>query len=116
MNNLQVTARYKIYSGKAAEFKKLAEECIPIVKGKDKDTLQYDWYLNDEQTECVLRETYPDSKALLVHLGNIGDLFGKLIALGDFSAEIYGKPSDDLLNAIRGLDIKVYSFYQGIGA
>jgi len=114
MKNLQVTARYKIYSGKAEEFKKLAEECLSIVLKKDKETLQYDWFFNEEQTECVLRETYTDSNALLVHIRGIGDLFGKLIALGEFSAEIYGEPSEELLNAVKGLDIKVYSFYQGL--
>jgi viroplasmin and RNaseH domain-containing protein len=52
-NNLQVTARYKIHSGKVEEFKKVAEECLTIVKEKDRDTLQYDWYFNEEQTECI---------------------------------------------------------------
>jgi quinol monooxygenase YgiN len=114
MNNLQITARYQIHLGKLAEFKKIAEECHSIVKAKDKDTLQYDWYFDESQTECVLRETYPDSNALLAHLGNIGEMFGKLVALGDFSAEVYGQPSEELLQATSGLNIKVYTFFQGI--
>lgn len=114
MNNLQVSARYQIHDGKVEEFKKIAQECHGIVQAKDTDTLQYNWYFNETQTECVLRETYPDSNALLAHLGNIGDLFGKLIALGDFSAEVYGEPSQELLQATAGLNIKVYSFFQGI--
>ena len=114
MNNLQITARYQIHNGKLAEFKKIAEECHSIVKTKDKDTLQYDWYFDESQTECVLRETYPDSNALLTHLKNIGKLGGKIVALSDFSAEIYGQPSEELLQAISGLNIKVYTFFQGI--
>lgn len=113
MNNLQVTARFKVHDGKMAEFKMIAEECISIVKAKDKNTLQYDWYLDDAQTEIVLMEAYPDSNGLLAHLGNIGELFGKLLALADFSAELYGTPSEELLKATSGLKIKVYSFYQG---
>ena len=88
MNNLQITARYQIHNGKLEEFKKIVLKCHSIVKEKDKDTLQYDWYFDESQTECVLRETYPDSKALLTHLANIGELFGKLTALGQFSAEV----------------------------
>jgi len=72
------------------------------------------WYFDESQKECVLRETYPDSNALLTHLGNIGELFGKLVALGDFSAEVYGQPSEELLQATTGLNIKVYTFFQGI--
>lgn len=114
MNNLQITVRYQIHDGQLAEFKKLAQECLSIVKAKDKDTLQYDWYFDETQSECVLREAYPDSNALLAHLVNIGELFGKLAALGDFSAEVYGQPSDELLSATKGLNIKGYVFYQGL--
>ena len=114
MNNLQITARYQIHPGKLQEFKKIAEECYKIVIAKDLDTLQYDWYFDESQTECVLRETYPDSNALLAHIRNIGELFGKLIALGGFSAELYGEPSEELMKAISGLNIKVYTFFQGI--
>lgn len=114
MGNLQITARFQIHNGQLDEFKVLAEECLSRVKAKEKDTLQYDWYFDDEQTECVLRETYPDSNALLAHIGNIGELLGELLALGDFSAEVYGQPSDELLNAVSGLKIKAYTFYQGL--
>lgn len=114
MNDLQITARFQIYNGKLEEFKKLAEECLAIVKEKDKDTLQYDWYFDESQKECAVREKYPDSNALLAHLGNIGELLGKLAALGDFSAEVYGEPSEELLQATKGLNVKVYTLYQGI--
>jgi quinol monooxygenase YgiN len=114
MNNLVTVARFQIHTGKLAEFKKVAEECNSITKEKDKDTLQYDWYFDEAQTECVVRETYPDSNALLTHLANIGDLFGKLASLGTFSGEIYGQPSQELLQATTGLNIKVYSFFQGL--
>ncbi|MDN3688555.1 putative quinol monooxygenase [Cyclobacterium jeungdonense] len=114
MSNLQISARFQIHNGKLEAFKKLAKECLSVVKTKDKDTLQYDWYFDKEQTECVLRETYPDSNALLAHLGNLGDLFGKILSLGEFSAEVYGQPSEELLNATSGLKIKIYTFYQGL--
>lgn len=114
MNNLQITARFQIHNGHLAEFKKLSEECLSIAKAKDKDTLQYDWYFDEAQTECVLKEVYPDSNALLTHLGNIGELFGKLMALGDFSAEVYGQPSEELIKATSSLKVKVYNYYQGL--
>lgn len=115
MSKLQITARFKIHDGRLNEFKRLAEQCISIVKEKDQRTLQFDWFLDQHGTECVLREAYPDSDALLSHLGNIGELFGELRTLGDFSAEVYGKPSEALMNATNGLDLRIYSFYQGLG-
>ena len=114
MSKLQIIARYQIHDGKLDEFKELAKECLSVVKAKDKDTIQYDWYFHEEQSECVIIESYSDSNALLTHIGNLGDMFGKFMALGDLSAEIYGQPSEELLNATSGLNVKVYTFYQGL--
>lgn len=114
MPNLQIASRWRIHDGKQEEFKRLAEQCLSISKTKDKNTLVFDWYFNEDQTECVIIETYPDSNALLVHIGNLGDLFGKLLQVADFFGEIFGNPSVELLNATGGLEKKVYSFYQGL--
>lgn len=114
MSNLQITARFKIHNGKLEEFRKVADQCLYVVKEKDNQTLQYDWYFDERQTECVVREAYPDSDALLAHLANIGGLFGQLLALGDLNAEVYGKPSEALMNATKGLPIQVYSLYKGL--
>ena len=113
MNNLQINSRWRIHDGKLDEFKKLAEQCLSITKEKDKETLQFDWYFNQDQTECVIRETFPDSDALLVHISNLGELFGNLLQVGDLDAEIYGSPSQELLNTTAGINKKVYTFYQG---
>lgn len=114
MSNLYLSARYQIHDGKLEEFKKLAKEGLAVVKAKDENILQYDWYFDQEQTECVFRERYSDSNALLAHIGNLGDLLGKFFSLGEFSAEIYGHPSEELIKATSGLKIKVYTFYQGL--
>jgi quinol monooxygenase YgiN len=113
MDKLQIAARFQVHDGQLAEFKQVAAACLSVVKTKEPDFLQYEWFFNPAQTECVVRETYPDSNALLAHLGNLGDLFGKLLAISDFSAEVYGQPSEELLTATTGLDMKLYSFYQG---
>ena len=112
MPNLQITARHRVHHGKLDEFKKATEQCLSLVKEKDKDTLQFDCYFSEDQSECVFRETYPDSNALIAHIGNIGEAFGKQLQLADFEAEIYGSPSQELLNAIAGLKVKIYSPFQ----
>ena len=111
---LQITARLKIHEGKLDEFKVLAAKCVQIVKEKDTGTLQYDWFLSQDQSECAVRETYVDSDALLQHMTNLGEAMGALFATGDFSAEVYGNPSDELIKATEGLDVVVYSYFQGL--
>jgi quinol monooxygenase YgiN len=114
MDKLQIAARFQVHYGQLAPFKQVAGECLSVVKTKELDSIQYEWFFNPAQTECVVRETYRDSNALLDHLGNLGDLFAKLLAISDFSVEVYGQPSEELLTATSGLDMKLYRFYQGV--
>ena len=115
MKNIQITSRLKIHEGKLDAFKKLANECIVAVKEKEKNTLQYDWFFNEDQTECVVREKFKDSDAVMVHIGNVGDLVGQMIAISEYlTPEIYGNPSEEVLEAAAPLHPRIYSFYQGI--
>jgi len=115
MGNIKLIARFLIHEGKEKEFKSIATQCLNIVSEKEKDTtLQYDWYFNSSGNECVVRETYTDSNAIFLHLGNLGDLLGQLLQIADFYPEIYGSPSEELLSAVKDMNPKIYSFYQGV--
>ncbi len=114
MSELQVTARLTIHDGKLGEFKAVAAGCMASVREKDSGTQQYDWFFNEEQTECVVRETYASSDALLEHIANLGDLMGQLLGTADLILEVYGEPSAELVEASAGLAPKVYSPFQTI--
>ena len=64
---IQLSARMKIREGKLEGFKRQVAVCISYVKEKDPGTLQYDWFLNSDNTECEIREVYMSSEALLAH-------------------------------------------------
>lgn len=118
MSKIQVSVRMKVHNNMLEGFKRQAIECIKQVKEKDSGTLQYDWFLSSDYTECEVHETYESSEALLAHLSNISDslgvLFGKYAT--DPSVAIYGEPSAELLENIKtkGLDVKIYSFLEGL--
>lgn len=114
MSQLQVTARLAIHDGKLEEFKAVAARCMDIVRTRDSGTLQYDWFFNADQTECVVRETYRDSDAVLEHVGNLGETFDALRAVADLDLEVYGSPSPALLEATAALSVHVYSPFQSI--
>jgi quinol monooxygenase YgiN len=63
VSELQGIARFKFHEGKLEEFKRLAAQCMEIVRTKDTGTLQYDVYFNDDQSECIVHERYRDSEA-----------------------------------------------------
>ena len=73
MSELQAIVRFKFHEGKLEEYKRLAAQCMEIVRTKDTGTLQYDTYFNDDQSECIVLERYRDSEALIEHLANLGD-------------------------------------------
>lgn len=62
----------------------------------------------------VVRETYGDSDAVLAHLGVVGELLGKMAQLSDLSVEVFGNMSEELKNAVAGMPISSYSYFQGL--
>ena len=115
MSEIQMIARLAIHEGKLEEFKVHAAECMRAVRERDSSaTLQYDWFLNEAQTECVVRETYKDSEALLAHIANQGDAMGAMLAVGDWTFEMLGSPSPQLVAALAGVSLKIYSPFQSI--
>lgn len=114
MSTIQLSARFKIHKGQLQAFKALGKPCMEVVKEKDTGTRQYDWFFSENETECVVRETYIDSDALLAHVGNLGELFGQLLALSDFNLEIYGAPSEALVEATKPFSVSFYTFFQGM--
>ena len=114
MKQLQVTARCKIRDGKLDEFKALASQCLISVRENEKGTLQYDWFFNEDETHCVVRQTYEDSPALLEHIANLRETVSELLTVCDLSTEIFGDPSPELIKAVDGMGVVVYSYFQGL--
>jgi quinol monooxygenase YgiN len=91
MKAIQVSARFsRIARSRLPEFKRLAAEALQIAKSEPR-VLQYEWFFDDAETVCVVRETYEDPGALLEHMANVSDVFGRLIEVGGgCELEIFG--------------------------
>lgn len=114
MSEVQLTARFKIHDGKIDEFKRLAEACMASVRAKDTGTLQYDWFLSDDGTTCVVRERYRDSAAVLEHAANLGDLLPGIVSVADPDFEICGAPTQELLDALSAFPVRVFDPFQSL--
>jgi len=64
MNEIQGMARLKIHDGKLEEFKRVASQCMQVVRTNDTGTLQYEFYFNEDQTERLVLERYRDAQSL----------------------------------------------------
>jgi len=118
VSEIQVSANFRIPKNMLEEFKQHAAECLKHVKEKDTETIQYDWFLNSDETGCEIREKYQSSNAVLRHQSNIGE---PLLALfkkfgSPSSLAIYGNPSPGLLQYAKasGIEIKTFTLLQGL--
>ena len=106
MSELQGIARFKIHEGKLEEFKHLFARCMEIMRTKDTETLQYDIYFNDDQSECVVLERYKDSEAAIEHAENLGDRMEAILAtVSVVHGELLGEPSAELRARLAGSDL-----------
>jgi len=114
VSELQGIARFKFHEGKLEEFKRLAAQCMEIVRTKDTGTLQYDIYFNDDQSECLVHERYRDSEALMEHAAHLGDLNEAIIATGFVFGALLGEPSEELRVMMADSKVRPFTPYQSM--
>ena len=110
MKLIKVRALFKINEGQLETLKQLKEQLISVVKEKEKGTLMYDWYINEDAMECAVLEDYADSEAVLEHAANTEDLLQKLMEIGELSLEVYGDPNEELSKVLIQFGAKVFPF------
>ena len=106
MSELLGIARFKFHEGQRDEWLRLSEQAREIVEAKDPGTLQYDIYLNPDQSECMVIERFRDSESAMAHAANLGDLFDAVLATVDvIHGELLGDPSPELRKNLAGSDV-----------
>ena len=108
MSELLGIARFKFHEGKRDEYLRLSDQAREIVRTKDSGTLQYDLYLNGDQSECMFIERYRDSEAAIEHFANVGHLFAPILAtVLVVHGELLGEPSAELRANLAGSEVPV---------
>ena len=112
-DQIQYTVGWTIHAGKLDEFKALATEATALVEQNEPGMLGYHWYFNADETKCTLIEQYPSAEHILVHLGNVGGVLGKLLEISDLTIDVYGEISDDARAALDPLGAVYYHHHTG---
>jgi quinol monooxygenase YgiN len=96
VGEIQGVARFTFHEGKVEEFKSLCAEFIDIVRAKDTGKLQFEIYLSDDDSECVIYERYRDSDAVIDYGAYVGEIMQAIFATGSGSSALLGEPSAEL--------------------
>ena len=106
MGELLGIARFRFLEGKREEYLRLTEQARELVEANEPGTLQYDVYMNADQSECMVIERYRDSEAAMFHAANVGPLFGPVLATVEVvHGELLGDPSPELRARLAGSDV-----------
>jgi quinol monooxygenase YgiN len=118
IGHLQVIARVKIRPGQLEGFQTQAAEILRLAREKDTQTLRYDWFLNQDETECEVHEAYLSEEGLIEHNQHVvaaRDAWFRDYAF-DHRMSVYGEISQqltDLFNKHAG-GVGKFSLVQGL--
>jgi quinol monooxygenase YgiN len=118
MANLEVHAHLKIRPGQLEGFKAQAAELMRLTREKDTQTIRYDWFINENETECEVHEAYLSEQGLIEHNTHVMD--ARAILFERYAYEhrmtVFGEVSQELreLGNKHAGGIAVYSFLQGL--
>jgi len=92
----------EIHEGKLEELKAAIHDLVEFVKSNEPRPIAYNVYLNESGTRMTIVQVHPDSASMEFHLKVAGPAFPRFVELIKLSTmDIYGKPSDDLLEQTR---------------
>ena len=104
MSEILGIARFKFREGQRDEFLRLSERARELVRANEPGTLQYEVYLNADQSEAMVIERYRDSDAAIAHAENLGHMFAAVFdtvelvhgeLLGEASAQLKANLADN---------------------
>jgi hypothetical protein len=75
------------------------------VEANELSTINYQFYLDKSETECVIWETYANLKTVLVQINGVAShtILPKIHSVSKIRRlDVYGNPSEELQNVLSG--------------
>jgi quinol monooxygenase YgiN len=115
-NQIHFRAEFDIKEGEIEEFKRLVKEMSIMVKDNEPETLVYQFYLNHDNTKCIVHETYPNSEAVFAHANSLASqtVLPKIFDIAKISKfDVYGSPNEDLKRVVTNFNPQIYTLFTG---
>ena len=113
---IQFRAEFTIQEGKIEEYKKLVQKMSRVVEANEPDTISYHFYLNRDETKCVVYETYANSEAVFAHNNGAASqtILPNIFNVSKISKfEVYGNPSEELQKVLTSFSPQTYNLFTG---
>jgi quinol monooxygenase YgiN len=115
-SSIHFRALVTIVKGKREEYKKLVQEMSRAVEANEPGTLHYQFYLNRDETKCIVNEIYANSEATLAHINGVASqtILPKIHNVSRISTlEVYGNPSEELQKVLADVVSQAYIPFAG---
>ncbi|AIF82882.1 hypothetical protein NTE_00804 [Candidatus Nitrososphaera evergladensis SR1] len=115
-SRIHFRAEFTIEEGKIEEYKQLVQEMSRVVEANEPDTIDYQFYLNRDETKCIVHETYANSEAALAHNTGVASqtILPKISKVARISRfDVYGNPSDELRKVLASFSPQIYNRFAG---
>ena len=103
-NDVYWVLELNIKPGELDNMKALMNEMVEATQANEPDTLNYEWFISEDEKTCHLYERYADSAAVMTHLGNFRQYFARrfLAVFEPTRQVVYGNPNDEVRKALAG--------------
>jgi len=98
---------YPIKEGKAEDFKQYLGEFFALIEAHEPRLLAFNAYITADGTEATFVQVHPDAASMEFHMQvareHIGRAYQDFLDPGGSSIQIYGRPSETVLEMTRQL-------------
>jgi quinol monooxygenase YgiN len=115
-SSIHFRALVTIVKGKREEYKKMVQEMSRTVEANEPGTLHYQFYLNRDETKCIVNEIYANSEATIAHINGVASqtILPKIHNVSRISRiEVYGNPSEELQKVLADVVSQTYIPFTG---
>ena len=111
MGTIHVWSQFDIEPGKAAQFRAALADMVAAVQEDEPGPLDYQFFLNVDETVCHGYERFADEEAVMAHGAGraVGDGIPRLMAVSKFSRfEVHGALSDGTKQFMAGVGATIF--------
>ena len=112
--SIVVLVESEVLPGRFEALRDVIDRVIAHCSQTEPGMLGYDWYVNADESECRVVETYADSDAVLFHFQNYARFTEELATCRTMKRlQVLGEPSEALTTALAAMSPPVFRPFTG---